>query len=48
VATLIEDELLLSLPLSPRHADGACSAAGGDVPLRSEVLPFAQLAALKK
>lgn len=29
VALLIEDEILLSLPFSPRHAEGACQSALG-------------------
>ncbi len=29
VQTLVEDEILLSLPAVPRHADGACGQAGG-------------------
>jgi uncharacterized protein len=48
VATLIEDEILLSLPQSPRHPDGACSAMGGAAQSRVEASPFARLAALKK
>ena len=47
--TLVEDELLLSLPFSPRHADGACAAAiapaGSDSPEPKSA--FAQLAAMK-
>ena len=45
---LVEDELLLSLPLSPRHGDDECAAAmraGTDEGRRS---PFAGLAALKR
>ncbi len=44
---LVEDELLLSLPLSPRHGEEECAAAlrlGTDDGRRS---PFAGLAALK-
>jgi uncharacterized protein len=48
VADLIEDELLLSLPLSPRHAEGACASRlhelTGDGRQESA---FARLAALK-
>ena len=29
VRTLVEDEILLSLPIMPRHADGECSLAVG-------------------
>ena len=52
--TLVEDEILLSLPLAPRHAEGQCPEdvrlqverpeAGGT----SEASPFAPLAKLKK
>ena len=52
--TLIEDELLLSLPFAPMHPEAQCSAAavpergsGGKGEL-SAVSPFARLAALKK
>jgi uncharacterized protein len=49
VRALIEDEVLLSLPLSPRHEDGACierveARAVGEVQHASA---FAKLAALK-
>ena len=45
---LVEDELLLSLPFAPRHADAECDAAAmvSAVAAVSEK-PFAQLAALK-
>jgi DUF177 domain-containing protein len=48
VTELIEDEVLLSLPLSPRHAEGACLSRtrqedGADAPSA-----FSQLAALKR
>jgi uncharacterized protein len=32
LAALIEDELLLALPISPRHPDAACPALGDRVP----------------
>lgn len=46
---LIEDELLLSLPFSPRHADGACTAAiaPDEVSTRESASAFAQLAEMK-
>lgn len=28
VLTLVEDEILLSLPVAPRHAEGGCVQAG--------------------
>jgi len=51
--TLIEDELLLSLPFAPMHAEAQCPApaqAGepGGEPERNTPSPFARLAALKK
>ncbi|MGH8600698.1 MAG: YceD family protein, partial [Burkholderiales bacterium] len=47
VGTLLEDEVLLSLPLAPHHAAGACNArpASGE---GSEPGPFSALARLKK
>lgn len=49
VAGLIEDEVLLSLPLAPRHPEGACRSRletnDDAVQKRS---PFAQLAALRQ
>jgi uncharacterized protein len=44
VDTLVEDELLLSLPLVPRHAECALPATAAD---SSAAHPFAALAALK-
>ena len=48
VAGLIEDEVLLSLPLAPRHPEGACASVL-DSSRRTDGVPkaFAQLAALK-
>jgi uncharacterized protein len=47
-ATLVEDELLLSLPFAPRHAAAECAAAApaSAVAVAAEK-PFAQLAGLK-
>jgi uncharacterized protein len=49
---LVEDELLLSLPFSPRHGQGECEAAqpGGVGQGKSEerVSPFGKLGQLKK
>jgi uncharacterized protein len=51
--TLIEDELLLSLPFAPMHPEPQCPAqaqaveSGGE-PERNTPSPFARLAALKK
>jgi uncharacterized protein len=53
--TLVEDEILLSLPFAPRHAEDACPAspelaAGSAVAKTAPGMtsPFARLAALKK
>jgi uncharacterized protein len=49
VAELVEDEVLLSLPLSPRHAEGTCESRtrrdenGAEAPSA-----FSQLAALRR
>ena len=49
VAALIEDEVLLSLPFAPRHADGQC-AAPRDLEHVAETAasPFASLAQLQR
>jgi uncharacterized protein len=48
VAELIEDELLLSLPVSPRHPEGACTGrTRGDEQSADAPSPFAQLATLR-
>ena len=44
---LVEDELLLSLPLSPRHDEDACAAARRSMTDEGKRSPFAGLAALK-
>jgi uncharacterized protein len=49
IAALIEDEVLLSLPLAPRHPEGACESRlsrGTDADERPTA--FAKLAALKR
>jgi uncharacterized protein len=49
VAALIEDEVLLALPLAPRHPDGTCRSRlelQGEAAERASA--FAQLAALKR
>jgi uncharacterized protein len=50
--SLVEDELLLSLPFSPRHAEGQCDAAipaiGGQESRQDRASPFGQLGDLKK
>jgi uncharacterized protein len=48
VAELIEDEVLLSLPLSPRHPEGSCaSRARREDNVAAAPSAFSQLAALK-
>lgn len=48
VLNLLEEEVLLSLPIAPRHDDaGACQAADGKNGLREAKNPFAVLAKLK-
>ncbi|MDQ2961537.1 MAG: YceD family protein [Pseudomonadota bacterium] len=53
--TLVEDEILLSLPFAPRHPEGLCpaGAAAGSGPdaapaVKAITSPFARLAALRK
>jgi uncharacterized protein len=48
VLSLLEDEILLSLPIAPRHEPGACQAAGGGSRHQGERRPFAALAKLKR
>jgi uncharacterized protein len=48
LAALIEDEILLALPLAPRHAEGECeSRIGTEHSTTSARSAFAKLAALK-
>lgn len=46
VLSLLEDEVLLSLPIAPRHEMGDCQAEGTKA-LQEELHPFAVLAKLK-
>ena len=48
VLTLIEDEILLSLPSSPRHNEGECSIAGLEGRGIARENPLTALAGLKK
>ena len=49
VAGLIEDEVLLSLPLAPRHPEGACeSRVAQSTDAGGRPSPFTQLAGLKR
>jgi uncharacterized protein len=48
VASLVEDEILLSLPYAPRHEEGACRPVGAAVADGATGSPFAALAALKR
>ena len=47
VLDLLEEEILLSLPIAPRHESGICQAANGGNMLKEEN-PFAVLAKLKR
>ena len=48
VAALVEDEIILSLPYAPRHADGQCEHGGARDRGDGTASPFAKLAALKR
>jgi uncharacterized protein len=48
LATLIEDEILLSLPYAPRHEEGACRPLGTATAEGAASSAFARLAALKR
>ncbi|BBI99604.1 hypothetical protein FGKAn22_12970 [Ferrigenium kumadai] len=47
VLNLLEEEILLSLPIAPRHESGVCQAADGENAPKEEKSPFAVLAKLK-
>lgn len=47
VLDMLEEEILLSLPIAPKHEAGACQAADGENAQREEKSPFAVLAKLK-
>ena len=46
VLALVEDEVLLAIPFSPRHAEGQCSVVVANEP-ETAISPFAVLARLK-
>lgn len=48
VLDLLEEEILLSLPIAPKHELGACQAVDGDNVRKEEKNPFAVLANLKR
>lgn len=48
VTALLEDEILLSLPISPMHDRGACQATEGDDAQKGRRSPFAILENLKR
>jgi len=48
VPDLLEEEILLSLPIAPKHELGACQMADGGNAHRDEKNPFAVLAKLKR
>lgn len=47
VLDLLEEEILLSLPIAPRHEPGVCSMADGVIKHIEEKNPFAVLSKLK-
>lgn len=47
VLDMLEEEILLSLPISPRHESGECRAKDGDGAGKEKENPFAALANLK-
>ena len=48
VGGLVEDEIILSLPYSPRHEEGTCRQAEGAQAGRTGASAFEKLAALKR
>ena len=48
VLDMLEEEILLSLPIAPKHESGACQATDGKNTQRDEKNPFAVLAELKR
>jgi uncharacterized protein len=48
VLELLEEEILLSLPIAPKHELGACQVADGENTQRIDKNPFAVLAELKR
>jgi uncharacterized protein len=48
VLDMLEEEILLSLPIAPKHELGACQATDGKNTQRDEKNPFAVLAKLKR
>ena len=48
VASLVEDEILLSLPYAPRHGEGLCPPGVRTAESGNKVTAFAKLAVLKR
>jgi len=48
VLDLLEEEILLSLPIAPKHELGACRATDSENARKEEQHPFAVLAKLKR
>lgn len=48
VLELLEEEILLSLPIAPRHEPGVCQAAASESVQQEERHPFAVLEKLKR
>jgi uncharacterized protein len=48
VLALLEDEILLNLPIAPKHEAGACKVADGKNRQEGDQHPFAVLEKLKR
>ena len=48
VGSLVEDEIILGLPYSPRHAESECPAGRRDAAVDADESAFAKLAELKR
>jgi uncharacterized protein len=48
VLNMLEEEIVLSLPIAPKHETGACQAAGGENRQEDKQHPFAVLEKLKR
>ena len=48
VLNMLEEEILLSLPIAPKHELGACQVTDGETAHREDKNPFAVLAKLKR
>jgi len=48
VLSMVEEEILLSMPIAPRHEQGVCQVADGGNRHQEQSRPFADLAKLKR